>query len=105
MKIAFTSTGDTLDAIIDSRFGRCSYFAIYNSEKNKTEFLLNPGKDAREGAGPVSVQFLAEHAVNKIVSVEFGTKIKPLLESLNINMITHLNAASSIAELIGLYNQ
>ncbi len=103
MKIAITSTGDTLDATIDSRFGRCSYFAIYDTVTKSTEFILNPGKEAQEGAGPTAVQFIAVQKVSRIVSGEFGTKIKPLLESLNIEMIAHKNSASKIAELIDLY--
>ena len=55
MKIAITSTGETLNATIDSRFGRCAYFAIYNTETKSTEFILNPGKEAQEGAGPTAV--------------------------------------------------
>ena len=103
MKIAITSTGDTLNATIDSRFGRCAYFAIYNTETKSTEFILNPGKEAQEGAGPAAVQFVAAQKISNIVSVEFGTKIKPLLESLNIEMITPENSANKISELIDLY--
>ena len=105
MKIAITSTGDTLNATIDSRFGRCAYFAIYNTETKSTEFILNPGKEAQEGAGPAAVQFVAAHKVSKIVSGEFGMKIKSLLESLNIEMIINKDSASKIIDIIELYKQ
>ncbi len=82
MKIAITSTGDTLNSTIDSRFGRCAFFAIYDTETKSTEFILNPSKEAQEGAGPAAVQFVAAHKVSKIVSGEFGMKIKSLLDSL-----------------------
>lgn len=43
MKVAITATGNSLDAKLDSRFGRCSYFAIYDTEKKAVEnFVLNP---------------------------------------------------------------
>ena len=32
MKIAITSTGNSLESNIDQRFGRCAYFVIYNTE-------------------------------------------------------------------------
>ena len=105
MKIAITSTGETLNATIDSRFGRCAYFAIYNTETKSTEFILNPGKEAQEGAGPAAVQFVAAHKVSKIVSGEFGMKIKSLLESLNIEMITNKDSATKIVDIIELYKQ
>lgn len=89
-----------MNATIYSRFGRCAYFAIYDTVTKSTGFIFNPGKEAQEGAGPATVQFIAVHKVSKIVSGEFGTKIKPLLESLNIEMITHKNSANKISELI-----
>jgi len=32
MKIAISSTGTDIDAQIDSRFGRCAYFLIVNTD-------------------------------------------------------------------------
>jgi len=103
MKIAITSTGDTLESTIDSRFGRCAFFAVYDTELKSTEFVLNPGKEAQEGAGPAAVQFVAALKISKIISVEFGMKIKPLLESLHIEMITNKDSTSKIANIIELY--
>jgi len=105
MKIAITSTGDTLNSTIDSRFGRCTFFAIHDTETKSTEFFINPSKEAQEGAGPAAVQFVAAHKVNKIVSGEFGMKIKSLLESLNIEMIISKDSATKIVDIIELYKQ
>ena len=105
MKIAITSTGDTVNSTIDSRFGRCTFFAIHNTDTKSTEFFLNPSKEAQEGAGPAAVQFVAAHKVSKIVSGEFGMKIKSLLESLNIEMIINKDSASKITDVIELYKQ
>ena len=105
MKIAITSTGDTVNSTIDSRFGRCTFFAIHNTDTKSTEFFLNPGKEAQEGAGPAAVQFVAAHKVSKIVSGEFGLKIKSLLESLNIEMIISKDSATKIVDIIELYKQ
>ncbi len=38
MKIAIVSEEKGLGARMDSRFGRCAYFAIYDGESNTTEF-------------------------------------------------------------------
>jgi len=103
MKIAITSTGESLDSMIDPRFGRCAFFAIHDTEKNRTEFIVNPGNNSLEGAGPAAVQFIAGYKVDKIVSVEFGMKIKPILESLHIEMVTNKEATSKIADIIELY--
>jgi predicted Fe-Mo cluster-binding NifX family protein len=98
MKIAITSEGNTLNAQIDSRFGRCAYFAIYDTETKQTEFLENPAKDASGGAGPAAVQFVAKQGVSKIVAGEFGGKTQPLFQSLDIEMINEKN--KTILEII-----
>lgn len=98
MKIAITSEGNTLEAQIDSRFGRCSYFAIYDTETKQTEFLENPGKDASGGAGPAAVQFVAKQGVSRVVAGEFGGKILPLFQSLNIEMVNESD--KSIEQII-----
>ncbi len=98
MKIAITSEGNTLEAQIDSRFGRCSYFAIYDTETKQTVFLENPGKDASGGAGPAAVQFVAKQGVSRVVAGEFGGKTLPLFQSLNIEMVNESD--KSIGQII-----
>jgi predicted Fe-Mo cluster-binding NifX family protein len=104
MKVAITSTGNTLDSKLDQRFGRCSYFVIYDTETKGIDFIPNPNKDANEGAGPASVQMVASRKVQKIISGEFGIKIKSLIESLNIQMIALKEPEKSIQEIINMLN-
>jgi len=100
MKIAITSTGNELSSLMDKRFGRCSFFVIYDTESGSLEFIPNPNKEAEEGAGPASVQLVAAKGVKKIVSGEFGMKIKSLLDSLQIQMIALSNDERKVSEII-----
>ncbi len=100
MRTAITSTGNSIGSKLDQRFGRCLYFVIFDDETGSTEFIPNPNKEALEGAGPASVQLVASRNVNKIISGEFGIKIKSLLESLNIQMIVLKEPEKSIGEII-----
>jgi predicted Fe-Mo cluster-binding NifX family protein len=104
MKIAITSTGNTLEATLDQRFGRCKYFVIYDTENKSFEFIPNPNLDAEEGAGPASVELVAERQVKKIVSSEFGVKIKSLLDSLKIQMIVLKDPGMTIRDIIEMLN-
>ena len=104
MKVAITSSGNTLESKLDQRFGRCSFFVIYDSETKGMEFIPNPNKDAQEGAGPASVQLVASRNVGKIISGEFGIKIKPLIDSLKIQMIALKDSDKSINEVIEMLN-
>lgn len=101
MKIAITSTGNSLDSKVDSRFGRCSFFAIHNTITKETKFIANSSKEAEGGAGPAAVQQVASENIEKVVSGEFGVKIKPLFESLNVQMIV-MNEDITIQEVIDL---
>jgi len=104
MKTAITSSGNSLDSTLDHRFGRCNYFVIYDAETQGIEFIPNPNKEAEDGAGPASVQLLASRNVKKIVSGEFGLKIKELLDSLKIHMILIKEPDKKLNEIIALLN-
>ena len=104
MKVAITSTGTTLESTLDQRFGRCAYFVFYDTTNKGLEFIPNPNKEAEEGAGPASVQLVASRNVKKIVSGEFGIKIKPLLDSLKIQMIALKEPEKTIKEIIEMLN-
>lgn len=100
MKIAITSTGDPTESMLDQRFGRCIFFAFYDTESREIEFLPNPNRDAAEGAGPASVQIVASRKVSRIISGDFGVKIRSLLESLNIEMVALKEPDKTIKEII-----
>lgn len=102
MKIAITATGNNLKANLDERFGRCSYFVIHDPEKNQTNFIKNPNKDVAEGAGPASVQLIASKGVKKIISGEFGGKVKKVLDDLQIQMVMFNGSTKTIQEILDL---
>ena len=104
MKIAITSNGNSLDAILDSRFGRCSYFVIYDTDNKSIEFIPNPNKESIEGAGPAAVQLVASRGVKKVVSGEFGAKVKDLFDSLKIQLILLHESDKKIREIIETLN-
>ena len=100
MKIAITSTGNSPDSTLDSRFGRSSYFVIYDTETQSTEYIPNLNKENIEGAGPASVQEIASRGAKKVVSGEFGTKVKSLFDTLKIQLIVLNEPKKKISEII-----
>jgi predicted Fe-Mo cluster-binding NifX family protein len=104
MKIAITSIGNSPDSKLDNRFGRCSYFVVYDTVSGSTEFIPNPNKDHIEGSGPASVQLLASRGVKKVVSGEFGAKVKSIFDQLQIQLIILNDPEKSIREIIELLN-
>lgn len=104
MKIAISCTGNSADATVDQRFGRCAYFAFYDTDTRELEFDANPAKDASEGAGPAAVAFVANKNVGKIISGEFGFKIKNMLTDLKIQMVI-MKESKTVSEITELLNQ
>lgn len=104
MKVAITSTGNSPDSKLDSRFGRCSYFVVYDTESQATEFIPNPNKENVEGAGPASVNLVATRGVKKVVSGEFGAKVKSIFDALQIQLIVLKDTEKKISEVIEFLN-
>lgn len=102
MKVAITATGNSPDSKLDSRFGRCSYFVVYDTESQATEFIPNPNKEDVEGAGPASVQLVSSRGVSKVISGEFGAKVKSIFDQLQIQLIVLHDREKKISEIIEL---
>jgi predicted Fe-Mo cluster-binding NifX family protein len=103
MKVAISSKGDTLDSEMDSRFGRCKFFAIYDSEDKSTLFIANTAATLTEGAGPAALQLLTSQGVSKLVSGNFGVKIKTLSSDLNVQLIV-MRESHTIESIINILN-
>ena len=50
-RICVTSSGPSLDSVVDPRFGRCAYFIIAVPESYDLEALPNDAAFASGGAG------------------------------------------------------
>ena len=103
MKVAISSKGDTLDSEMDSRFGRCKFFAIYDSENKSTQFVENTAASLTEGAGPAALQLLTAQGVSKLVSGNFGVKVKTLSSDLNLQLIV-MRENYTIRSIIDMLN-
>lgn len=104
MKVAITSTGNSPESKLDVRFGRCHYFVIYDTETHVTAYIPNLNKENLEGAGPASVQLIASNGAMKVVSGEFGFKVKSIFDSLQIQLVVLKDPEMTIAEIIKMLN-
>jgi predicted Fe-Mo cluster-binding NifX family protein len=103
MKIAITSTGNFPGAQLDLRFGRCSYLVIFDTVSQSTEYIPNCFKDNIEGVGQASMRFLAAKDVEKVVSGEFGIKVKSISDSLKIQLIIMPDQSKTIQDIINYF--
>jgi predicted Fe-Mo cluster-binding NifX family protein len=105
MKVVITSTGDSPDALVDRRFGRCHYFVVYDTLTGVCEFIPNPGIDHLEGAGVAAVNLMAEKGVKKVVSGEFGTKVKSLFDQLQVQLVSVSHESMTVRKVIEMLSE
>jgi len=88
MKIAITATGPTLDAEIDSRFGRCRYFVIVDLETMQFEALENSGAMGSGGVGVSTAQMIAGKGVEAVITGNCGPNAYQALSAAGIKVIS-----------------
>ncbi|MDP8221736.1 MAG: NifB/NifX family molybdenum-iron cluster-binding protein [Candidatus Lernaella stagnicola] len=72
MIIAVTSTGPTLEDAVETRFGRCAYFLIIDTDSMAFEVIGNPNVAAGGGAGIQSAQLMADKDVEIVLTGNCG---------------------------------
>ena len=88
MKIAISSTGHTLDAEMDPRFGRCQYFILIDTETMQFEAIENASGTAAGGAGISAAQMVASKGVQAVLTGNCGPNAYNVLSAAGIQVIT-----------------
>ncbi len=89
MKIAFTTSGDTLDAPLDSRFGRAPKFLVYDLDTESFDVVDNgQNLNAAQGAGIQSAQKVQQTGASAVVTGHCGPKAFRALNAANIKIYT-----------------
>jgi predicted Fe-Mo cluster-binding NifX family protein len=87
MKIAFTTSGETLDAPLDIRFGRAPKFLVYDTDKNTFEVIDNrQSLNVAQGAGIQAAETVARAGVNSLVTGHCGPKAFSVLSAAGITI-------------------
>ena len=102
MKIAFTATGDSLNAPLDPRFGRAAGFLIYDDEAGAIESINNEQNlQATQGAGIQAATTLAKAGVDLLITGHCGPKAFQVLQAAGIKV--YLSQAKTIADAYELF--
>lgn len=87
MKVAVTSTGDTLESLVDERFGRAKKLIIYDTEKDTYTVVDNSQNlSLHQGAGIKSAQNVINQGVKAIISGHFGPNAVRVLKAAQIEL-------------------
>ncbi len=102
MKVAFTTSGATLEAPFDTRFGRAARFIIFDLDQNSFTVLDNDQNlNAAQGAGIQSAQHVAASGAECLVTGHLGPKAAKVLFAAGIK--TYQCDANTVGEALALY--
>lgn len=88
MKIAVSSTGQTLNSAVEALFGSCPYFLVVNPASLEFEVTTNTNAGLVVGSGILSAQLIAEKGVSVVLTGHCGPNALQILEKAGIQVVT-----------------
>jgi len=88
MKIAVSSTGPAIDDLVETRFGRCAYFLLIDTDTLKVEAVQNPNIELGGGAGIQSAQLMANKGASVVLTGNCGPNAFRTFGAAGIQIIT-----------------
>ncbi len=89
MKIAFSTSGNEINAPLDSRFGRSPKFLVYDLDSEKFEIIDNQQNlNAAQGAGIQSAETVVRSGAKALVSGHCGPKAFRVLAAAGVKVYT-----------------
>ncbi|HOS96710.1 MAG TPA: NifB/NifX family molybdenum-iron cluster-binding protein [Deltaproteobacteria bacterium] len=99
MKIAFTTSGESLDASLDTRFGRAPRILVYDLDAGSFEVVDNTQNlNAPQGAGIQAAQNVARTGAMHLVTGHCGPKAFKVLTAAGIAVYT--TDAATVSEAL-----
>ncbi|WP_240841692.1 NifB/NifX family molybdenum-iron cluster-binding protein [Acidaminobacter sp. JC074] len=74
MKLVLSSQGHNKNDLVDVRFGRCNYFAVYDDVSKTFEFVENKGAESSQGAGIAAAQAVLDLKADVLLTERLGPK-------------------------------
>jgi predicted Fe-Mo cluster-binding NifX family protein len=103
MKLAISSYGKDLNAVLDPRFGRCACFLIVDPDDMSFEVFDNESGSLGGGAGIQSAQFLASKGVNVVITGNCGPTALQTLSAAGIELF--LGQSGTIREVVDRFKK
>jgi predicted Fe-Mo cluster-binding NifX family protein len=102
MKLAFTTSGNNLDAPLDARFGRASRYLVYDLDTDTFEIIDNSrNMDAAQGAGIQAAEGVVRTGAKGVVTGHCGPKAFRVLQAAKVTVYT--SEAMTVREALDQY--
>ncbi|MDW5548722.1 NifB/NifX family molybdenum-iron cluster-binding protein [Methanosarcina sp.] len=101
MNICVTASGEGLDSKVDPRFGRCSYFVIYDPETRRVESISNAAAFASGGTGIKAAEIIANAGIDVLLTGTVGPNAFSIFSELGIDV--QIRVKGTVQEAIRQY--
>ena len=98
MKVAVSSTGPDLQAAVDPRFGRCTFFLIVETDDLSFEAIENSNASAGGGAGIQSALLVSKKEAKVVLTGNCGPNAEKTLKAGGIDVV--LNCSGVITDVL-----
>ncbi|MCE5300801.1 MAG: NifB/NifX family molybdenum-iron cluster-binding protein [Spirochaetia bacterium] len=88
MKVCITAQDNNENAQVDPRFGRCAFFAFYDTDSGDYQFFQNEAAFADGGAGTKAGNFIAGKGVRVLMTGHLGPNAETVVNAAGIRLIT-----------------
>jgi predicted Fe-Mo cluster-binding NifX family protein len=103
MKICVSASSGSLDATVDSRFGRCPYFVMVDSETMAFDVVANDSSSAAHGAGIQAAQTVVNMGAKVVLTGNVGPNAFNVLSATGIKIVT--GASGSVKDAVEKYKK
>ena len=104
MKICISASGRKEQSLLNSRFGRCPYFLIFNSQTGKWEAKENQSIAAFRGAGVSAAQKVLDWGCKAVITGNMGPNAFRVMEAAGIKVYLG-DIGKSVAENLKMYRE
>jgi predicted Fe-Mo cluster-binding NifX family protein len=102
MKIAMTTSGDSLDAPMDSRFGRAPRILVYDLENSTFDLMDNvENMNAEQGAGVSTAEAVVRSGAGGVITGHCGPSAFRVLTIAGVSVLK--TSAATVAKALELY--
>jgi predicted Fe-Mo cluster-binding NifX family protein len=103
MKVAISSMGDSLDAPLDPRFGRCAYLIFTDPDTGELTAIANDAAAESGGGGVKVATTVAENGARVAISGSFGPKAARVLTAGGVE--TYTTSATTVRSALEEWRQ
>lgn len=102
MIICLPADGNNDNSLVSASFGRCPYYAFYDTEAEKFEIVPNPATNAMGGAGIQASQFIVNKGTKVVLTVNMGPNSGEVLIGAGVKIIT--GVSGTLKEAVEHFN-